>query len=85
MYTMTNPHLDLPTVTAQLESLGFEARTKLLFRRGFVDVLIVDGILPDNMPPDLIKPPFFRISFDTDEHFGSFICPIDALYILEYQ
>ena len=45
----------------------------------------MDGILPDNTPPDLIKPPFFRIIFDTDESYGSFYCPIDGLHILEYQ
>ena len=80
---MTNPHLDLPAVTAQLESLGFKARTKLLFRRGFLDVTIMDGLLPDNTPEDLIKPPFFRISIDTDERYGCFICPLDSLHILE--
>jgi hypothetical protein len=82
---MTNPHLDLPAVTAKLESLGFEARTKLLFRRGFVDVIIVDGILPDNTPPDLITPPLFSVKIYTDEHCGSFDCPIDGLHVLDYQ
>lgn len=81
---MINPHLDLPAVTAQLESLGFEARTKLLFRRGFLDVQIVDGFIPENTPPDLIKPPFFRISIYNNDLLGSFTCDIQDLNVLDY-
>lgn len=81
---MTNPHLDLQAVTAQLESLGFEARTKLEFRRGFVDIRIVDGFIPENTPPELIKPPFFRISIYEGHFLGSFTCDLDKLNILDY-
>lgn len=85
---MIHPNIDLPKLTAQLESLGFEARTKLLFRRGFVDVIIVNGIVPDNIPDDLVGKfePFLRIDItDKDaQHAGSFTCPIEGFNVLDF-
>ena len=85
---MTHPSINLPELTAQLESIGFEARTKLLFRRGFVDVRIENGIVPDQIPEDLIGKfaPFFRITI-TDESGdiqGSFTCPIEGFTVLKF-
>lgn len=85
---MIHPNIDIQKLTAQLESIGFEARTKLLFRRGFVDVMIVDGIVPDKIPKDLIGKfePFFRITI-TDESGdiqGSFNCPFEGFTVLKF-
>jgi len=85
---MLHPNIDLPQLTAQLESIGFEARTKLLFRRGFVDVRIENGIVPDNTPEDLLETfaPYFRITI-TDESGdiqGSFTCPIEGFTVLKF-
>ena len=85
---MTHPNLDLPKLTAQLESIGFEARTRLLFRRGFADIVIVNGILPDQIPEDLADKfdPFFRITISDESGYtqGSFNCPIEGFNILEF-
>lgn len=86
---MTHPSINLPDLTAKLESIGFEALTKLLFRRGFVDVIIVNGLLPDNLTPEEIEawPPHFRITMfeQSADIEGVFDCPIDGLTILNFQ
>lgn len=86
---MIHPNIYLPVLTAKLESIGFEARTRLLFRRGFVDVMIVNGLLPDQTPEDLIGKldPHFRITIcdETGDVQGSFTCPIKGFTILEFQ
>ena len=83
---MIHPKIDLDKLTAQLESIGLEARTRLLFRRGFMDVTIVNGLVPDNIeailsPKELnLADPFFRIEL-YDEHAeraGCFNCPIEG-------
>lgn len=84
---MIHPKIDLPKLTAQLESIGFEARTRLLFRRGFVDILIVDGLVPDQTPEDLLGKfePFFRITIcdESGDIQGSFNCQIEGFNVLE--
>ena len=85
---MIHHSINLPQLTAQLESVGFEARTKLLFRRGFVDVLIVNGLVPDKIPSDLVGEfaPFFRITIcdESGDIQGSFNCPIEGFTVLEF-
>ena len=85
---MLHPNIDLDKLTAQLESVGFEARTKLLFRRGFVDVLIVNGLVPDNTPKDIIEAfaPYFRITIEDKSGGiqGSFNCPIEGFTVLKF-
>ena len=90
---MIHPKIDLDKLTAQLESIGLEARTRLLFRRGFMDVTIVNGLVPDNIET-ILSPkelnwadPFFRIELwdENAEHAGSFNCPIEGFTVLEFQ
>ena len=85
---MVHPKINLEKLTTQLESIGFEARTKLLFRRGFVDVLIVNGIVPDKIPEDLVGEfePFFRITITnkSGDIQGAFNCPISEFTILKF-
>lgn len=90
---MIHPKIDLDKLTAQLESVGFEARTRLLFRRGSLDVTIVNGLVPDNIET-ILSPkelnwadPFFRIEL-YDEHAGfcgSFNCHIQGFTVLSFQ
>ena len=90
---MTHPKIDLPALTAQLESIGFEALTRLLFRRGFMDVIIVNGLVPEGIET-ILSPknlhwadPFFRIDLwdESAEFCGSFNCPIEGFTVLEFQ
>jgi len=90
---MIHPKIDLDNLTAQLESIGFEARTRLLFRRGFVDVIIVNGLVPDGIET-ILSPkqlhwadPFFRIELwdENAQHNGSFNCPIEGFTVLDFQ
>ena len=78
---MIHPKIDLDGLTAQLESIGFEARTRLQFRRGFVDVRIVNGLVPDNI--DFLPDAFFQVSvWDKEiEVEGKFICQIDQFFV----
>lgn len=85
---MIHPSIDLDKLTAQLKSIGFAARTKLLFRRGFVDVMIVNGLMPGDLTESEKEAfaPFFRITIcdKTGDIQGSFTCPIDGFTILEF-
>lgn len=90
---MIHPNINLPQLTRELESVGFTARTKLLFRRGFVDILIVNGLVPENIenilsPQEMIAfaNPFFRITIEDEsgDIQGSFTCPISGFNILEF-
>jgi hypothetical protein len=76
---MVNPNIDLDKVTDQLESIGFEAITRLQFRRGFVDVRIVNGLIPDGI--DFVPEVFFQVTVCNDGVEGKFICPIVQLFI----
>jgi hypothetical protein len=76
---MVHPNIDLDKLTTQLESIGFEAITKLQFRRGFVDVRIVNGLIPEEW--DKIPEVFFHVTVWNGDNEGKFICPIDQLFI----
>jgi hypothetical protein len=76
---MVHPNIDLDKLTTQLESIGFEAITKLQFRRGFVDVRIVNGLIPEEL--DKIPEVFFQVTVWNGDNEGKFICPIDQLFI----
>jgi len=76
---MIHPNIDLDKLTAQLESIGFEARTRLQFRRGFVDVRIVNGLVPDNI--DFVPDVFFQVTVWNVDVEGKFICPIDQFFL----
>lgn len=75
---MIHPNIDLPAITSNLEALGFEAITKLQFRRGFLDVRIVNGLIPEGL--DFVPDVHFRISvYDQDSGAeGVWNCPIDS-------
>lgn len=76
---MIHPKIDLDKLTAQLESIGFEARTRLQFRRGFVDVRIVNGLIPDNI--DFVPDVFFQVTVWLPDIEGKFICRIDQFFV----
>jgi hypothetical protein len=76
---MTHPNIDLEKLTAKLESVGFEAITKLQFRRGFVDVRIVNGLIPDNI--DFVPEVFFQVTVNNGDVEGKFICQIDQFFV----
>jgi len=76
---MTHPNIELDKLTAQLESIGFEAITKLQFRRGFVDVRIVNGLVPDNI--DFVPDVFFQVTVWNGDVEGKFYCPIDQFFV----
>ena len=75
---MIHPSIDLPSITANLEALGFEAITKLQFRRGFLDVRVVNGLIPEGL--DFVPEVCFRISvYDQDSGAdGVWHCPIGS-------
>lgn len=77
---MIHPNIDLDKLTAQLESIGFEARTRLQFRRGFVDVRIVNGLVPDNI--DFVPDVFFQVTVNDGDVEGKFICQIDQFFVV---
>lgn len=76
---MIHPNIDLDKLTAQLESIGFEAITRLQFRRGFVDVRIVNGLIPDNI--DFVPDVFFQVKIWNGDIEGRFICQIDQFFV----
>jgi hypothetical protein len=76
---MVHPNIDLDKLIEQLESIGFEAITKLQFRRGFVDVRIVNGLIPDGI--DFVPDVFFQVTVWNGDNEGKFICQIDQLFI----
>jgi hypothetical protein len=76
---MTHPNIDLEKLTAQLESIGFEARTRLQFRRGFVHVRIVNGFIPDNI--EFVPDVFFQVTVWDGDLEGKFICQIDQFFV----
>jgi len=80
---MINPKLNLEKITDLLESLGFEAVTKLKFKRGFVDVEIKDGIIPDGCEWPI--KPFFqvRVYGPGNEYVGQFDCKIKDFFVFE--
>ena len=67
---MTNPKIDLENVARHLESVGFERRTKTKFRRGFVDIEVVNGIIPDvyMQAPEEAAEPQFCVKFYSDDN-----------------
>lgn len=75
---MTHPNIDLPKITAQLEAIGFEAKTAIQFRRGFMDVRIVNGLVPDNI--DFVPEVSFQVTVygEGNEVSGVWHCPIDS-------
>lgn len=75
---MTHPSIDLDKVTSDLEAIGFEAVTKLQFRRGFVDVRVVNGLIPEWV--DFLPEVCFRITVygDGNDVSGVWHCPIDT-------
>lgn len=80
---MTHPSINLDKITADLESLGFEARTRLQFRRGFVDVRVVNGLIPEGL--DLVPEVFFSVTVygAGNEVSGVWSCPIDSFRLDE--
>jgi len=76
---MTHPNIDLEKLTAKLESVGFDAITKLQFRRGFVDVRIVNGLIPDKI--DFVPEVFFQVTVNNGDVEGKFICQIDQFFV----
>jgi hypothetical protein len=76
---MQHPNISLDKLTAKLESIGFEAITKLQFRRGFVDVRIVNGLIPEEW--DKIPEVFFQVTVWNGDVEGKFICPIDQFFV----
>lgn len=76
---MTHPNIDLEKLTAQLESIGFEAITCLQFRRGFVDVRIVNGLISDNI--EFVPEVFFQVTVWDGDVDGKFICQIDQFFV----
>ncbi len=76
---MIHPNIDLDKLTAQLESIGFDAITKLQFRRGFVDVRIVNGLIPDNI--DFVPEIFFQVTVFNGDVDGKFICQPDQFFV----
>ncbi|HPU58502.1 MAG TPA: hypothetical protein PLG48_03190 [Candidatus Avimonas sp.] len=76
---MIHPNIDLDKLTAQLESIGFEAITKLQFRRDFLDVRIVNGLLPEEL--DKIPEVFFQVTVWNGDIEGRLFCPIDQFFV----
>ena len=80
---MIHQNIDLDKITASLETIGFEAITRLQFRRGFIDIRIINGLIPKGL--DFLPEVFFQITmFDTENTVSAvWNCPIDNFRIDE--
>lgn len=78
---MTHPSINLDKITTDLEALGFEARTRLQFRRGFLDVRVINGLIPEGL--DFLPEVFFQVSVYNQENEvqGVWSCPIDSFRV----
>lgn len=80
---MVHPNIDLDKITADLEAAGFEAITRLQFRRGFLDVRVVNGLIPDNI--DFVPEVCYMVSAYNRENEVSAVwyCPFDSFRLEE--
>lgn len=78
---MIHPKINLEKITSDLEALGFEAITRLQFRRGFLDVRVVNGLIPEGL--DFVPEVFFQITvFNREDGIdGGWCCPIDSFML----
>jgi hypothetical protein len=80
---MTHPDINLDKITSDLEALGFEAVTRLQFRRDFLEVRVVNGLIPEGL--DFLPEAVFQITvYDKEsEVLGCWYCPIDSFRVDE--
>jgi hypothetical protein len=78
---MVHPKIDLDKITSDLEEIGFAAITRLQFRLGFVDIRVVNGLIPEEL--DFMPEVFFSITIYSadNEVSGVWHCPIDRFRI----
>jgi hypothetical protein len=78
---MVHPKIDLDKITSDLEEIGFTAITRLQFRLGFVDIRVVNGLIPEGL--DFVPEVLFLITMYSadNEISGVWHCPIDSFRI----